>query len=522
MRESRLTPHQWVRVIMITSILSVVLSTAITVILGLQDTTIQIYHTNDIHGYAVETLDDDGVPEHIGYARAKSFIDAQEVDHKLIIDAGDVLHGQSFATITRGESMARLMQAMGTDVFVPGNHDFDYGTQRLLDLQEQYDLPVYSSNVIREGKNLFDGYVVKKFGRVKVGILGITTPETPTKTSPKNVEGVSFRTPQEILMSAAERVYAMKKQKCSIIIAVTHMGDESYLEPNSVQLAQMLPDIDIIIDGHSHSVLENNKVGDTYITSTGEYFENLGVISIHLKGKRVQSISTDLVPAAEFADVAPDAEIAALIEDINAGIQPILDEVVATAPVRLDGERELVRSGSTNLGRMVAEAMRLETGADITITNGGGIRSSIEPGSVTKGQIISVLPYGNLVMMVNATGAEIVETLNDVMIVGEGAFPQFAGMTVEVTEDKMKGADGLDYLCYKVKRVLIGGEEIDPEREYSVAINDFIYAGGDGYNVLVENRTAREFGSMDEVLIQYMAFPDAVELVSENNFIIVK
>lgn len=522
MRESRLTPHQWIRVMIVASVLSVVLSTTITVILGLQDTTIKIFHTNDIHGYAVETLDDDDVPEHIGYARAKTFIDAQEADHKLIIDAGDVLHGQSFATITRGESMARLLQAMGTDIFVPGNHDFDYGAQRLLDLQEQYDLPIYANNVTKEGKTIFDGYIVQKFGRIKVGIIGITTPETPIKTSPKNVEGLSFSTPEEILMSAAERVYAMKKQKCNVIIAVMHMGDESYLEPNSVQLAQLLPDIDIIIDGHSHSVLENNKVGETYIASTGEYFENLGMITIHLKGKRVQSIEADLVPAAEFKDVEPNAEIAALIEDINGGIQPILEEVVATAPVRLEGERELVRSGSTNLGRMVAEAMRLETGADICITNGGGIRASIEPGDVTKGQIISVLPYGNMVMMVNATGEEIVQVLNDVMIVGEGAFPQFSGMTVEVTEDKKKGADGVEYLCYKVKRVLINGAEIDPAKEYSVAINDFIYAGGDGYNAIVENRTAREFGSMDEVLIQYMAFPDAVELVSENNFIVVK
>ena len=521
MRESRLTPHQWIRVMVIVSILSVVLSTTITVILGLQDTTIQIYHTNDIHGYAVETLDDDGTPEHIGYARMKSYIDAQPVEHKLIVDAGDVLQGQSFATITRGESMARLVQGMSVDVMVPGNHDFDYGYTRLLELKEQYALPIYAENIKKDGKNLFDGYVVKKFGRVKVGILGITTPEVPVKTSPKNVEGLTFGNAQEILYSAAERVYALKKQKCSVIIAVMHMGDEAYLEPNSLQIAEFLPDIDIIIDGHSHTELENMKVNNTVIASTGEYMENLGVLTLHLKGKRLQSIDAQLIPAADFKDVEPDAKISALIDAINADIEPILQEVVMESPARLEGERDIIRTQSTNLGRIVAESMRLETGAELAITNSGGIRATVEPGPVTKGELVSVLPYGNMVMMIEATGAEIVETLNNVMILGEGSFPQFTGMTVEATLETGKESNGTEYQYCKVKRVLVDGAEIDPNKTYTVAINDFIFTGGDNYMSLVEGKTAKEFGSMDEVLIQYMAFPDAVEVAGENNFILV-
>lgn len=326
MKKLHLTPRQWKFAMIVAFIAAMLFSTGISVAFGLQETTIRIYHTNDIHGYALESQNMDGALEHIGYARAKSYMDTQKADLKLLVEAGDVLDGQAFAAVAKGESMARLIQKMNYDVMVPGDHDFDYGIDQLLELGERYQLPLLAENITRDDEHLFDAYIIKKVGQVKVGIFGIASPETLLNTNPENVEGLSFGTAEEILMTAAERVYQLKAQKVDVIIAVTHLGDDSGSQPNSVQLAQVLPDIDVIIDGHSHSAREGYQVGNTYIANTGEYFQHLGVVTIELKGKRIQSVQADLMEASEFQDVPPDLEIEALVDEIHADLKPVLAE----------------------------------------------------------------------------------------------------------------------------------------------------------------------------------------------------
>lgn len=520
MEKKRLTKKRWSRTLIMGSICCLFCLFLFTGMDKAEGTkVIQIYHTNDIHGVASEVFDDEKNLTNIGFAKMKSYIDEQKADGKLLMDAGDVFHGLSFATITEGDSMARLMQAMGYDVMTAGNHDFDYGTDRLLELKKKYDLPILAANVTKNKKELFEDSMILDADGVKVGVFGLATPETAYKTSPSNVEDVDFETPEEVMETARKEVKKLEG-KADVIVALVHLGSESWAQPSSVQLAKKVPGIDIIIDGHSHSVLENYKVKDTYIASTGEFFNNLGEITITLEDNKIKKITTELVEAKELTKQEPDKKIAAKVEEINKEIEPLLKEVVTNSPVTLDGERENVRSKSTNLGRAVTRAMIEETGADIAIINGGSLRTSVEKGDVTKGQLISVMPFGNYVFTVSATGAEIKEALNKAMIVGTGSFPQFSGMTVKAKVVPEKLEDGTEYNRYEVTEIKVGNKALDEKKKYTVAINDYMYAGGDEYEAIVSDRTANEFGAMDEIFIRYMEKEDAVKLAGDDNLIL--
>ena len=481
---------------------------------GSSETTIRIFHTNDIHGAAQEVRNKDGALTNLGFARMRTYIDAQEADLKLLVDAGDVLHGLPFATVTRGEGMARLVAQMGYDALAPGNHDFDYGVPRLIELRDRYELPVFAANLTKDGRPIFPESTVWKAGGVRVGLFALATPETPSKTSPKNVEGYDFGDSERVFEIARAEVQRLRKEeRADVVIALTHLGSEDWAQPSSVRLAQEVPDIDLIIDGHSHSALEHFSVDGVAIASAGESLQNLGAVTVTLRGREITGIQTELLGAQEFEQVEPDPEIAELLEALDAENRPLLDEVVSNAPETLDGEREHVRGESTNLGRAVTEAMRLETGADAAIINGGSLRASIPAGPVTRGQLIGVMPFGNYALVVDATGAEIREALDAAMVVGAGSFPQFSGIQVRAVPVQARTKDGVDVLRYQAVEISIGGRPLEDDRVYTVAINDYMFEGGDEYEAITEGRTAREYGALDELLIRYMEQPDALERI---------
>lgn len=303
MKKIKLTPSQWRLVMILGFIAALVLSTAVTVVLGLQETTVRIYHTGDAGTNILEARNDAGALEKIGLARVKSYIDSQSAECKLLIDSGNLLQDDD---AVRGENMARLAQKMGYDAIVPGEYDFRYGTGRLLELREQYQLPVLSENITQNGEKPFDSCIVKKSGQVKVGIFGLSL-----LNDFESGEDISFGTAEEALMIAAERVYQLNTQKVDVIVAVVQLGTGENTF-TAEQLAQVLPDIDVIIVGGGN-VSEDHQEGKTYITGTQDSLRELGAVTIRLKGKRVQSIQTERIPAQEFEDVQPDPEMEALV-----------------------------------------------------------------------------------------------------------------------------------------------------------------------------------------------------------------
>jgi 2',3'-cyclic-nucleotide 2'-phosphodiesterase (5'-nucleotidase family) len=470
--------------------------------------TITILHTNDSHGRAEEASNDG-----MGFAKIATLVRHYERQNPntLLLDAGDTFHGTTFATLVRGESIARVMNQTGYDAMAAGNHDFNYGYQRLLELEKIVEFPILAANVRKEADSsrILKPYVIKEVNGIKLGILGLATPETTYKTHPNNVAGLKFVDPA---VEAKPVVEELKKQKVDAIIAVTHLGIDESSTDTSIKLAKEVPGIDLIVDGHSHSTLVEGKTADnnTLIVSAGEYTKNLGVVELTFEGNKLVGKKAQLVNKDAAGLVVPDQAVVGTINDIKKAQDVILNEVIGSVPVKLDGDRELVRVQETNLGNLITDAMLDITGADVALTNGGGIRASVEAGQVTKGSIITVLPFGNYIQTKKVTGAELKAALE----VGASAYPKslggFAhvgGMSYSIDESKPAGC--------RVHSVKVKGQPLELEKSYVLATNDFLAAGGDQYSSLKTAQHLGDFPALDEALIAYIQKKGAVSPVVE-------
>jgi len=463
-----------------------------------------IYHTNDVHGYVFEARDGDGKLTNIGYDRLKAFVDADPSPRKLLIDAGDVLHGQSFATAKRGELPALVLSLAGYDALATGNHDFDYGQERLLELVDKYHLNFLSANVVKPDGYILPPYMVRSWSDLKVGIFGLATLETRTSTDPRNIAGLEIEDPIE---TSRKMVRQLKEEGVDLIIAVMHMGSEPYCNPSSITIAEQTPGIDVVIDGHSHSTLvhrvERSDGSAALVASAGSYFKNLGKVTINRKSGGGFDISAEtlLASSPEIESVDPDPAMNSAMMALKTELDKEMNVVVMRLPFELDGERERVRSSSTNLGRIICASLVDATGADVALLNGGLVRDSISSGEVTKGELLSVLPYGNYVYTIEISGNELLEALNHGLAApGSGAFPQFWGINV-VT--RPVGENG-----FAVESVTIGGKPLAPNGTYTLAINVFLHYQRAAYEMFKKS-DYREFATLEEVFRIFVTEKDA-------------
>lgn len=449
-----------------------------------------IIHTNDTHSRAVPK---DGSMGFTAVSALKKFCESNGVE-VILLDAGDTLHGLPFANLVEGKSIVDIMNLAGYDAMTPGNHDFNYGTDTLKKRAEEMNFPLISANITvkEDGSDFLKDHIIIEKNGIKFGIFGLSTPETAYKTNPKNVETISFNNPID---AAKEEVEELKKSGADFIIALAHLGVDEGSEFTSKLVADKVEGIDLIVDGHSHTIFEEGyKVKNTLIVSTGDYIKNIGVVAIDSTGKIAGAGLVDSTLLTE-TDPAIDEYIASY----NLELEKLLSEVVGTSKVELDGVREHVRAGETNLGNLAADAFRWKTGADVAFTNGGGIRASIDIGDITKNEVVTVFPFGNFIVTKKVTGDAIVKALeHGVSIYPEpnGGFPQVSGITFTLDPSKEAGN--------RVSNVKIGGKAIDLKSEYLLATNDFLIAGGDGYTMLADFPVANEFGSMEEIIIEYL------------------
>ncbi|GIP29662.1 metallophosphatase [Paenibacillus sp. J23TS9] len=455
---------------------------------------ITILHTNDMHARAVASS-----PE-MGFAKVTGIFNQYRSQNPdtLTLDAGDALHGTPFATLVRGESIVKVMNEMGYDAMVPGNHEFNYGWNRLVELSQMLKFPMLSSNVKKsDGSDLFKPYTIKEVDGVKIGIIGFSTPETAYKTSPKNVEGLKFADPAV----EAKKMVDELKGKADVIVAVGHLGEDKSSIDTSLKLVKEVPGIDVFIDGHSHTVLEHglNADNNTLIASAGEYTKYVGVVDLWVDGGKVVKKEAKLVDEKQAADIKPDEKVASLVASIQKEQEPILKEKVGETPVKLEGSREKARTSETNLGDLLADAMRDVSKSDVALTNGGGIRASIEAGTITKGDIVTVLPFGNQIVQLKVTGEDIVAALENGVSDypdSKGGFPQVSGVSFKIDKSKPKGS--------RVHSVMVGDKAIDLKATYTLATNDFMSIGGDEYTMFSKYPQAGMYGALDEALISYI------------------
>lgn len=480
---------------------------------------IVILHTNDVHG-AVD-----------GYAKVAALKAKYEAEgaYVLLMDAGDYSQGAPEVNVSEGATAVELMNMAGYDVATLGNHEFDFGYAQLIENFKTAEFKVTAANVTYEGKAVFeDNVVFEAPDGTKIGVFGLSTPETATKAHPAKIKGVKFAAAEDLFAVAQAQVDALTAAECDVIVALGHLGiDDESTGNRSVDMLEKVTGIDVMIDGHSHSELadvvaataEDRKVGDTVVTSTGTKLANIGVVTIE-----GGSITTENIATADIT-VAEDDAIVARAAEITAEIEADYGAVFAKTDITLEGTKTLVRSIETNMGDLICDAIlwtatkdgALPVAADkvIALTNGGGIRESIKAGDITKKDVNTVLPFGNTVAYILISGADLLEALEASTFEAPsavGGFPQVSGINFTInTLKKFDAGELYEGSTYakpnSINRVTINsinGKDFDPETTYAVVTNDFTAAGGDTYYAFSKATVVDTGIPMDEAVMAYI------------------
>ena len=456
---------------------------------AISDESIAILYENDVH-CAIE-----------GYSKLAAMKNElkSEYDHVGVVSVGDYVQGSSIGAISSGEYIISLMNIVGYDALTLGNHEFDYKLTRLNELVAMMKTKPVCCNFQRigESKSYFDPYTIVSYGEVDIAYIGITTPNTITSSAPaqfKDDNGnyiYTFNT-ETLYDIIQQNIDSAKAEGADYVIALSHIGYEP--DPQYTDIVDLVANtdgFDVVLDGHSHSVIENMKLTDesgdeVILTSTGTKFEHIGKLTIE-NGE----ISTKLIKTEEYTktDATVDARIAEITEEYaELGNRKIAVSEVDFITHDADGNR-LVRNAETNLGDLCSDAYRIVTGADISYVNGGGIRAPMDKGDVTFNDLLSVFPYNNKVVVLEVSGQVIKDFLELTVRAWpseEGSFPHVSGITFSVdtsietsvktdVNDVFISVDG-EYRVYDIKILNKESgeyEAIDLNKKYSLASDSY-------------------------------------------------
>ena len=399
-----------------------------------------------------------------------------------LVLAGDFLSPSVASSIFKGEQMIAALNAAGLDLATLGNHEFDFGVDLLIQRMSEAKWQWVVSNVIdtNTGKPIGGAapYVVRTFGSLKVGFIGLVL--TTDEINQDRLTHVRMIDPLE---AAATYLAALKNESVNLIVAVTHLA---FADDRA--LIERFPDIDLIIGGHEHypiTAIENR----TFISKAGSDTRWVARIDVnHRAGGPVERFF-ELIPISE--SLPDEARTASVVASYESRLGSELAVVVGTSRVPLDADSLHMRAGETNLGNMVADAMRAAAGADVTIVNSGSIRGDrVYPaGPLARRTLVEIHPFGGVICKVAASGRVILQALNSgvsKLPATAGQFPQVSGlmMRVDLSAVETDSRTPPD----RVRGVRIGGQPLDPNRTYTVAITDYQLSGGDGYGMFKEGR----------------------------------
>ena len=451
---------------------------------GAPQTQVVLMHTNDIHGHL---LPEDGVG---GLAIIAAIVKQQHPD--ILVDAGDMFTGTLVSDTFYGESVMAIMNRMGYRASILGNHEFDYGLKSLRDRVRQARFPVLSANVILPYEDVGSTRVITIKG-IRFGIVGLTTEETPTTTHPKNVKDVRFLD----VVRTLEQILPSLKATSDFVIVLGHLAPAEEL-----RIARAFPDIKLIISGHSHTELqqpihENNAL----IVRTGSYGRFVGRIDLDFEDRKLKKLSTRLI---EAKGVGPDAEVLRAVEPYRMKVERQMDTVLGDAASPLS---RIVEEGGALLN-LVTDAYRDRTGAQIALTNSGGIRTSLPAGPITYGKLFEILPFENTIVTMKITGAQLRRSL---------AVRLTAVSGIRVTFDLRK-PNGSQL----VSVTLNDGSPILDNTTYTVAINDFMQAGGDDYTEFANGTEVKDTGiRLRDVVRDYIKAKKTISPVTDGRIQII-
>ena len=493
------------------------------------DYELNILHINDLHS-RIESInkfdstcsaEEEGKNECFGgVARLKTAIDEKRAalsgKNLLLLNAGDNFQGSLFFTTYKGIAEAEFLNLLKFDAMTIGNHEFDEGEDGLVGFLDKVTFPVLSSNVLPGYKSKLGDKIkpslVLDVGGQKIGIVGAVANDTPELSS----VGDDILIGQDV-DTISTAVQDLKKQGVNKIIALTHVG-----YPRDLAAIAKIPDVDVVVGGHSHSLLSNTdeKAEGPYptmvdnpggykvpVVQAGSYSKYLGDLVVTFDDNGVVTAAKG-DPILMDSAVKPDPTVLTRIAELAKPIDELRKKVIGKSEAAIDGDRKVCRVQECSMGDLVADAMldRVKgQGVTIAIVNGGGLRASIDAGDVTMGEVITVLPFQNTLSTFQVKGAAITEALENGLSQieeGGGRFPQVAGLKFSFDKSKPVGS----------RLVSVETKEgdafvpLDPNKTYSLVSNNFMRAGGDGYSVFKKAENAYDYGpGLEIVLADYLA-----------------
>lgn len=465
---------------------------------GIYDQKISVVSTADIHGHIL-------YDEEIGYYSLdtaknirgmpilKTLADSvkESNGNTLMLDSGDLFHGTNEANIEKGKAIVEIANKMGYTAMTIGNHDFNYGMDRLKEIKSQLNFPILSANVLENGEPIFEQYSIVELDGIQIGMFGLTQEEALTYTNSRDIENVTI----ENGVTIAKKIVPELREKCDVVILISHLGQE-----RDIELAKEVNGIDLILSGHHHYLqTEAIKVNNTYLAEAGSFATHIGIADIYMKNAEVENIVWRVETTSD--KLKAEKETDAIAQEYYKIAYESMKEIVGSADTRLNGLRFDVRSKETNLANLLADAMKTEGNADLALMNGGGIRQSIPEGDISLYVIGKTLPFYNYLVTVELKGETIYKAIENGLRsypsgMYNGAFLQVSGISYVF--------DGSQIAGKRLQKVLKDGAPIDREKIYKVATNDYLYNGGDGYECLKEAKLIYSGGLLKDVLADYI------------------
>ena len=495
------------------------------------DYTLNILHINDWHSRIESnnkyestcSAEDEQKGECFGgAARLVTIIDqrreALSGENMLLLNAGDNFQGSLFYTTFKGTVEAEFLNRMKFDAMTVGNHEFDDGEEALVPFLEKVGFPVVSANVAPDAQSKVGDRikpsVVLEVGGEKIGIVGAVTNDTPEIASP----GPHIAITNDVENIAAE-VKKLQEQGINKIVALTHVG---YVR--DMEMIAKIPGVDVVVGGHSHTLLSNTdaKAAGPYptmidnpegykvpVTQAASYSKYVGELKIVFDDQGVVTSATG-DPILLDASVKPDEAALARIKELGAPIEELKAKEVSEVTAAIDGGRDTCRAQECTMGNLIADAMLDRTkdqGVTIAVQNGGGIRASIDAGVVTMGEVLTVLPFQNTLATFQLTGKDLKASIEQGVSEieeGKGKFPQVAGLkfsfdkSVAPNEGRVKSIETMENGAWA---------PVDDAKVYTIATNNFVRGGGDGYKLFATNaQNAYDFGpGLEQVVADYLA-----------------
>jgi 2',3'-cyclic-nucleotide 2'-phosphodiesterase (5'-nucleotidase family) len=423
---------------------------------------IVILHWNDFHSqnlpWTPTAYNEEGHKVG-GYALFDAYLDSLEsrYPHALRVHAGDDFQGSPVCAVTEGASQIEILNRVKPDFFTVGNHEFDYSWRHVDSLRRHLaDFEMYAANLVdtRSGENALPPYKVFRIERYPVVLIGLTHPRLDFLTMPENLEGVEVDDPAS---STRNLITQLKKRGLHTFVVVSHIGIDGDRE-----LAEAVPEIDLIIGGHSHTYMEEaERVNGVWIVQADDRGRYVGLTRFHAEKGEITSLEMDYVETVA-GKLRPSEDVAALISAYEAELAEQMDEKIGE--LKTPWTR---RSGESNIGNWIADAFREATGADIGIMNNGGIRKNLDAGPVTVRDIWEIAPFGNRLVTFEWTGEELLEALNNMTVKYRNL--QFSGIHLVLEE----GEGLLD--------ARVEGQPVDPGKTYTIATNDYTASQSPNY-----------------------------------------